>query len=64
MEHILSSYLSLVLTMRRRNGGLEDFLEEQTGVDRNAVLALLPDGRQLTSDSIRELGSVPDEACH
>ncbi|TDL25201.1 putative peripheral membrane protein [Rickenella mellea] len=44
-----------------RGGSLEDFLQEETGVDRDAILAYLSDGRRLRNDNIRELAGAQDE---
>ncbi|KAJ7136702.1 putative peripheral membrane protein [Mycena epipterygia] len=38
-----------------RIGSLELFLHQETGIDQDAVLAYLPDGRRLTNSNIREL---------
>ncbi len=46
-----------------RTGSLELFLHQEIGVDQDAVLAYLSDGRRLTSSNIRELGSVQDGVC-
>ncbi|KAF8966555.1 hypothetical protein BDZ97DRAFT_618120 [Flammula alnicola] len=42
-------------------GSLELFLHQEIGVDEDAALAYLSDGRRLTSANIRDLGSVQDQ---
>jgi len=45
-----------------RQGTLEHFLHEVTGVDEAAVLAYLSDGRRLRDENLRELAGSPDQA--
>lgn len=59
MIFLIIQYLSLKLSSR--TGDLESFLCEHTGVDRNAVLAYLSDGRRLTNDNVRDIASAQDE---
>ncbi|KAF8155845.1 putative peripheral membrane protein [Crassisporium funariophilum] len=42
-------------------GSLELFLHQETGVDQDAALAYLSDGRRLTTGNIRDLGSSQDQ---
>jgi hypothetical protein len=42
---------------------LELFLHQQTGVDEEAVLAYLSDGRRLRNDNIRDLAGAEDQVC-
>lgn len=42
-------------------GSLEIFLQQETGVDQDAVLAYLSDGRRLTNNNIRELAGAQDQ---
>ena len=42
-------------------GSLELFLHQESGVDEDAAIAYLPDGRRITSGNIRDLGSVQDQ---
>ena len=44
-----------------RTGSLELFLHQETGVDPDAVLAYLSDGRRLTNSNIRELAGSQDQ---
>jgi len=44
-----------------RTGSLEVFLEQETGISKNAVLAFLSDGRRLSSSNIRELAGAHDQ---
>jgi hypothetical protein len=44
-----------------RAGSLELFLHQQTGVDEEAIIAYLSDGRRLRNDSIRELAGAQDQ---
>jgi len=46
-----------------RSGSLELFLHHQTGVDEEAVLAYLSDGRRLRNDNIRDLAGAEDQVC-
>jgi autophagy-related protein 11 len=45
-----------------RTGSLELFLHQETGVDQEAILAYLSDGRRLRNDNIRELAGSQDQA--
>ena len=45
----------------RRLGSLELFLQQETGVDQDSVLAYLSDGRRLRSDNVRELAGAHDQ---
>lgn len=40
---------------------LEQFLQEETGVKEDAILAYLPDGRRLTKENIRDLTGVEEQ---
>ncbi|CAA7264383.1 unnamed protein product [Cyclocybe aegerita] len=42
-------------------GGLEIFLHQEIGIDQEAALAYLSDGRRLTNGNIRDLGSAQDQ---
>ncbi|KAJ3516909.1 hypothetical protein NLJ89_g837 [Agrocybe chaxingu] len=42
-------------------GGLEIFLHQEIGIDQEAALAYLSDGRRLTNGNIRDLGSSQDQ---
>ncbi|KZT23676.1 hypothetical protein NEOLEDRAFT_1136168 [Neolentinus lepideus HHB14362 ss-1] len=44
-----------------RIGSLELFLHQETGVEEEAILAYLSDGRRLRSDNIRELAGAQDQ---
>lgn len=44
-----------------RSEGLEKFLQEQTGVDQEAVLAYLSDGQRLGNENVRELAGAHDQ---
>ncbi|KAJ3995825.1 putative peripheral membrane protein [Lentinula boryana] len=46
----------------QRTGNLEAFLQQETGVDAEAVLAYLTDGRRLTSHNVRELAGSQDQS--
>lgn len=46
-----------------RTGSLELFLHQEIGIDEDAAIAFLSDGRRLTSGNVRELGSVQDGVC-
>ncbi|KAJ8693790.1 oligomeric, coiled-coil, peripheral membrane protein [Pleurotus ostreatus] len=45
-----------------RIGSLELFVHQEAGVDPDAVLAYLSDGRRLTNTNIRELAGAHDQA--
>ncbi|KAE9395750.1 hypothetical protein BT96DRAFT_1021771 [Gymnopus androsaceus JB14] len=45
-----------------RIGSLEAFLQQETGVDSEAILAYLTDGRRLTSHNVRELAGSQDQS--
>jgi autophagy-related protein 11 len=40
---------------------LEQFLSNETGVEREAVLAFLSDGRRLQTENIREFAGSQDQ---
>ncbi|KAH8113764.1 hypothetical protein DFH11DRAFT_1856207 [Phellopilus nigrolimitatus] len=44
-----------------RNGSLEQFLQDETGVDQQAVIAYLSDGRRLTNENLHELAGAQDD---
>ena len=46
-----------------RGSTLERFVMENAGVDQDAVLAYLSDGRRLTNDNLRDLAGAPDNVC-
>jgi hypothetical protein len=46
-----------------RTGSLELFLSQEIGIDPDASISYLSDGRRLTNNNIRELGSVQDGVC-
>lgn len=57
-----SKYLLLKqVTFLSRTGSLETFLHHETGVDQEAILAYLSDGRRLMNDNIRELAGAQDQ---
>ncbi|KIK54177.1 hypothetical protein GYMLUDRAFT_48975 [Collybiopsis luxurians FD-317 M1] len=45
-----------------RTGNLEAFLQQEIGVEAEAVLAYLTDGRRLTSHNVRELAGSQDQS--
>ncbi|KAJ3826685.1 putative peripheral membrane protein [Lentinula raphanica] len=45
-----------------RNRNLEAFLQQETGIEADAALAYLTDGRRLTSHNIRELAGTQDQS--
>ncbi|KZV76457.1 hypothetical protein PENSPDRAFT_741294 [Peniophora sp. CONT] len=47
-----------------KSESLENFLHEHTGVDPDAVLAYLSDGRRLGNDNVRELAGAPDQTIY
>ena len=51
----------LILILFRRLGSLELFLQQETGVDQDSVLAYLSDGRRLRSENVRELAGAHDQ---
>ncbi|KAH9478358.1 Autophagy-related protein 11 [Psilocybe cubensis] len=42
-------------------GSLEQFLQQETGIEADAALAFLSDGRRLTTGNIRDLSSAQDQ---
>jgi autophagy-related protein 11 len=44
-----------------RIGSLELFLHQETGIEQDAVLAYLSDGRRLTNNNIREFAGAHDQ---
>lgn len=44
-----------------RQGSLEKFLREETGVEEEDILAYLPDGRRLRNENIRDLAGAEDQ---
>lgn len=44
-----------------RAGSLELFLHQQTGVEEEAIIAYLSDGRRLRNDNIRDLAGAQDQ---
>lgn len=44
-----------------RTGSLELFLYQEIGVEQDAAVAYLSDGKRLTTSNIRDLGSVQDQ---
>ena len=44
-----------------RIGSLELFLHQETGVEQDAILAYLADGRRLTNTNVRELAGSHDQ---
>lgn len=46
-----------------RIGSLELFLHQEIGIDEDAAVSYLSDGRRLTSANIRDLSSVADQVC-
>jgi autophagy-related protein 11 len=50
-----------LLTKTRRTGNIEHFLSQETGVDPDAVLAFLSDGRRLQTENVRELAGSQDQ---
>lgn len=49
------------LLLLYRIGSLELFLHQETGVEQDAVLAYLSDGRRLTNSNVRELAGSQDQ---
>ncbi|KAK7048417.1 ATG11 domain-containing protein [Favolaschia claudopus] len=47
-----------------RIGSLELFLHQETGIDQDAALAYLPDGRRLTNSNIRDLNGSQTQAIY
>ncbi|KAI0032877.1 putative peripheral membrane protein [Vararia minispora EC-137] len=47
-----------------RLGGLELFLHQHTGIEEEAVLAYLSDGRRLRNDNLREFAGASDQAIY
>jgi len=48
---------------RFRIGSLELFLHQEIGIEEDAAIAYLSDGRRLTNSNIRDLGSAQDQVC-
>jgi hypothetical protein len=48
---------------RFRIGSLELFLHQEIGIEEDAAIAYLSDGRRLTNGNIRDLGSAQDQVC-
>ncbi len=55
------SWRSAVVDDVHRVGSIELFLQQETGVPQEAVLAYLSDGRRLTNVNIRELAGAHDQ---
>lgn len=53
----------LFISSSYRRGSLEKFLSDETGVEEDAVLAYLPDGRRLRSENVRDLAGSEDQVC-
>lgn len=49
------------LSPRDRAGTLETFLQQESGVDEDAILAYLPDGRRLRNENVRDLAGAEDQ---
>lgn len=47
-----------------RRGSLELFLQQETGVDQDAILAYLSDGTRLRTDNVRELVGAYDQTIY
>lgn len=47
-----------------RRGSLEAFLNQETGVDQEAILAYLSDGTRLRTDNVRELVGAHDQTIY
>ncbi|KAJ7064694.1 putative peripheral membrane protein [Mycena amicta] len=45
-----------------RTGSLELFIQQETGIDQDSVLAYLPDGRRLTNANLRELSGSQNQS--
>lgn len=45
-----------------RSGSLELFLHQETGVDEDAIIAYLSDGRRLRNENIRDLAGAEDQS--
>ena len=56
--------LSYSLNSFFRAGSLEKFLQEESGVDEDAILAYLPDGRRLRNENVRDLAGAEDQVRH
>jgi autophagy-related protein 11 len=57
------SSVTLKLTNFDLRKGLEFFLHQETGVDEQAILAYLSDGRRLENENVRELAGAHDQVC-
>jgi autophagy-related protein 11 len=44
-----------------RIGSLESFLRREIGIEENAALAYLSDGRRLRTDNVRDLAGAQDQ---
>lgn len=44
-----------------RIGSLESFLHREIGIEENAALAYLSDGRRLRTDNVRDLAGAQDQ---
>ncbi|KAK1228010.1 oligomeric, coiled-coil, peripheral membrane protein, partial [Marasmius sp. AFHP31] len=45
-----------------RIGSLEQFIQQETGIDADAVLAYLTDGRRLTNNNLRDFAGSQDQS--
>ncbi|KAF7325634.1 ATG11 domain-containing protein [Mycena kentingensis (nom. inval.)] len=45
-----------------RTGSLEFFIQQETGIEQDCVLAYLPDGRRLTNANLRELSGSQNQS--
>ncbi|KAK0192988.1 putative peripheral membrane protein [Armillaria mellea] len=61
---IRRSWWSAVVDDVHRVGSIELFLQQETGVPQEAVLAYLSDGRRLTNVNIRELAGAHDQSIY
>ncbi|THH11415.1 hypothetical protein EW145_g646 [Phellinidium pouzarii] len=46
--------------LKDRSSTLEQFLQDEIGIDQEAILAYLSDGRRLTNENLRDLAGAPD----
>ncbi|KAG6828174.1 hypothetical protein H0H92_008905 [Tricholoma furcatifolium] len=56
------SQVNATLRDIERMGNLESFLHQEIGLEKDAIIAYLSDGRRLTNSNIRELAGVHDQS--
>ncbi|TFK46861.1 putative peripheral membrane protein [Heliocybe sulcata] len=59
-----AAQVNVTLSDIERIGSLELFLHQETGVDEEAILAYLSDGKRLRNDNIRELAGAQDQTIY